>query len=166
MLDQTIIVDGFSKTYAMTGWRLGYSIMPEALAERIGLLLTHSIGCTATFTQIAGAHALSSSQELVSEMVADYKQRRDRLVSGLNAISGVTCQIPQGAIYAFPNVSAFDMPVRQLASRLLYEAGVAVLPGTDFGEYGEGYLRMCFATSREDIDTALERISGFLTAKI
>ncbi|MGB5844623.1 MAG: pyridoxal phosphate-dependent aminotransferase [Anaerolineales bacterium] len=166
MLDQTIIVDGFSKTYAMTGWRLGYSIMPEALAERIGLLLTHSIGCTATFTQIAGAHALSSSQELVSEMVADYKHRRDRLVSGLNAISGVTCQIPQGAIYAFPNVSAFDMPVRQLASRLLYEAGVAVLPGTDFGEYGEGYLRMCFATSREDIDTALERISGFLTAKI
>ncbi|MGB3702970.1 MAG: pyridoxal phosphate-dependent aminotransferase, partial [Anaerolineales bacterium] len=125
MLDQTIIVDGFSKTYAMTGWRLGYSIMPEALAERIGLLLTHSIGCTATFTQIAGAHALSSSQELVSEMVADYKHRRDRLVSGLNAISGVTCQIPQGAIYAFPNVSAFDMPVRQLASRLLYEAGVA-----------------------------------------
>ena len=164
--ERTIIVDGFSKTYAMTGWRLGYGIMPEALAKRVELLLTHSIGCTATFTQYAGIQALSSDQAMVSEMVADYKQRRDRLVSGLNTITGVSCQLPQGAIYAFPNVKAFGIPVRQLADRLLVEAGVAVLPGTDFGKYGEGYLRLCFATSNEEIDAALERISNLLSREL
>lgn len=163
MLERTIIVDGFSKTYAMTGWRLGYGIMPQSLAQRVELLLTHSIGCTATFTQFAGIEALAADQEMVFAMVADYKQRRDRLVSGLNAIPGVSCQLPQGAIYAFPNVSSLSMPVRQLADRLLTEAGVAVLAGTDFGEYGEGYLRLCFATSLDEIDIALERISIFLT---
>ena len=165
-LERTIIVDGFSKTYAMTGWRLGYGIMPEALAKRVELLLTHSIGCTATFTQYAGIQALSSDQAMVSEMVADYKQRRNRLVTGLNTITGVSCQYPQGAIYAFPNVKAFGIPVRQLADRLLIEAGVAVLPGTDFGNYGEGYLRLCFATSNEEIDAALERISNFLSREL
>ena len=163
MADQTVIVDGFSKTYAMTGWRLGYGIMPEALAERVGLLLTHSIGCTATFTQIAGIQALSSSQEMVAEMVNKYKHRRNRLVSGLNAIPGVSCQVPQGAFYAFPNVSSFGFPANHLADRLLLEAGVAVLPGTDFGKFGEGFLRLCYATSLEEIDLALERISTFLT---
>ena len=161
-LDRTIIVDGFSKTYAMTGWRLGYGIMPEFLAERVELLLTHSIGCTATFTQFAGIQALAADQEMVSEMVAEYKTRRDRLVSGLNAIPGISCQVPQGAIYAFPNVKALQIPVSQLADRLLSEAGVAVLPGTDFGNYGEGYLRLCFAASIEEIDLALERIASFL----
>ena len=160
--DQTIIVDGFSKTYAMTGWRLGYGIMPESLARRVDLLLTHSIGCTATFTQIAGVTALTSHQDLVSEMVLDYRQRRDRLVSGLNAIPGISCQLPQGAIYAFPNVSSFGVPARELANRLLIEAGVAVLSGTDFGEFGEGYLRLCFTTALEDIDAALERMAEFL----
>jgi aspartate aminotransferase len=165
-LERTIIVDGFSKTYAMTGWRLGYGIMPEALAKRVELLLTHSIGCTATFTQYAGIQALSSDQAMVSEMVADYKQRRNRLVTGLNTITGVSCQFPQGAIYAFPNVKAFGIPVRQLADRLLVEAGVAVLPGTDFGNNGEGYLRVCFATSNAEIDTAVERISNFLSREL
>ena len=165
-LERTIIVDGFSKTYAMTGWRLGYGIMPEALAKRVELLLTHSIGCTATFTQYAGIQALSSDQAMVSEMVADYKQRRDRLVSGLNTIAGISCQFPQGAIYAFPNVKTFGIPVRQLADRLLIEAGVAVLPGTDFGNYGEGYLRLCFATSTEEIDAALERIFNLLSREL
>ncbi|MFL7890591.1 MAG: pyridoxal phosphate-dependent aminotransferase [Anaerolineales bacterium] len=160
--DQTIIVDGFSKTYAMTGWRLGYGIMPEVLAQRVDLLLTHSIGCTATFTQIAGIHALTSTQDKVAEMVADYRKRRDRLVSGLNSIPGISCQLPQGAIYAFPNVSSFGVPVVELAKRLLFEAGVAVLPGTDFGEFGEGYLRLCFAASLQEIDKALERISNFI----
>jgi len=160
--DQTIIVDGFSKTYAMTGWRLGYGIMPEALARRVDLLLTHSIGCTATFTQFAGIRALTSEQDMVAEMVADYRKRRDRLVSGLNKIPGISCQLPQGAIYAFPNVSSFGVPVTELARRLLFEAGVAVLPGTDFGGFGEGYLRVCFAASLEDIDKALERISNFI----
>lgn len=160
--DRTIIVDGFSKTYAMTGWRLGYGIMPEFLAERVELLLTHSIGCTATFTQFAGIQALAADQEMVSDMVAVYKERRDRLVSGLNAIPGISCQVPHGAIYAFPNVKALAIPVSQLADRLLSEAGVAVLPGTDFGNYGEGYLRLCFATSTEEIDTALDRIAIYL----
>lgn len=162
MQDRTIIVDGFSKTYAMTGWRLGYGIMPENLARRVELLLTHSIGCTATFTQHAGLQALFSSQDMVSEMVAGYQMRRDRLVAGLNSIPGLSCQVPQGAIYAFPNVSALGIPARQVADRLLSEAGVAVLPGTDFGEYGEGYLRMCFATSMEEIELALKRISEFV----
>jgi aspartate/methionine/tyrosine aminotransferase len=165
-LERTIIVDGFSKTYAMTGWRLGYGIMPETLAQRVGLLLTHSIGCTATFTQYAGIQALASDQAMVSDMVANYKQRRDRLVSGLNDIPGISCQVPQGAIYAFPNIKAIDIPARQLSDRLLAEAGVAVLPGTDFGKYGEGYLRLCFATSIEVIDSALERTSNFLTREI
>lgn len=166
MLERTIIVDGFSKTYAMTGWRLGYGIMPESLAQRVELLLTHSIGCTATFTQFAGIQALAADQEMVSNMVEDYKQRRERLVSGLNAIPGISCQLPQGAIYAFPNVSSFNIPVRQLADRILTEAGVAVLPGTDFGKYGEGYLRLCFAASNEEIDTALEQFNKFFTADL
>jgi len=166
MADQTVIVDGFSKPYAMTGWRLGYGIMPAELAERVELLLTHSIGCTATFTQIAGIHALTSNQEMAISMVAEYQQRRDILVDGLNAIPGVSCQIPQGAFYVFPNVSAFNIPARQLARRLLDEAGVAVLPGTDFGEFGEGYLRLCYATSPGEINLAIEWMTTFFTEKV
>jgi len=160
--ERTILVNSLSKTYAMTGWRLGYAIMPEALAERVGLLLTHSIGCTATFTQFAGIEAITSSQEVVEAMVAEYQRRRDRMVAGLNAIPGVRCQVPQGAFYAFPNVKACGVPVRVLASRLLEEANVAVLPGTDFGQFGEGYLRLCYATSLEKIDRALERIAAVM----
>lgn len=159
MAERTVIVDGFSKTYAMTGWRLGYSIMPIALAERVELLLTHSIGCTATFTQIAGLKALTASQELVTSIVAEYQQRRDQIVTGLNTLPGVHCQIPRGAFYVFPNVKSIGMPVRELASRLLEEAGVAVLPGTDFGDNGEGYLRLCYATSPENIDRAIGRLT-------
>lgn len=162
MLERTIIVDGFSKTYAMTGWRLGYGIMPEALAERVELLLTHSIGCTATFTQMAGIEALTASQEIVNEVVVEYQRRRDRIVTGLNAISGIHCQVPQGAFYVFPNVKSLGIPSNQLARRLLGDAGVAVLAGTDFGQYGEGYLRLCYATSPENIDRALERIAAVL----
>lgn len=163
MSERTVIVDGFSKTYAMTGWRLGYAIMPVKLAEQVELLLTHSIGCTATFTQMAGIQALDGNQEQVTSMVADYQKRRDQIVQGLNAIPGVRCQIPQGAFYVFPNVSAFNIPVREIASRLLEKAGVAVLPGTDFGKFGEGYLRLCYATSPENIDLALKRMADFLT---
>jgi aspartate aminotransferase len=164
MAERTIIVDGFSKTYAMTGWRLGYAIMPEALAERVGLLLTHSVGCTATFTQMAGVEALTGSQEMVDEVVEVYQRRRDRMVAGLNAIPGVRCQTPQGAFYVFPNVKSFGMTSQQLANRLLEEAGVAVLAGTDFGMYGEGYLRLCYAASLEQIDRALERMAGLLAS--
>lgn len=162
MAGRTILVDGFSKTYAMTGWRLGYTIMPEKLAERVELLLTHSIGCTATFTQLAGLEALAGSQDPVEAVVAEYQQRRDRIVAGLNRIPGVRCQSPEGAFYVFPNVKAYGIPVAELARRLMDEAGVAVLAGTDFGQYGEGYLRMCYATSVATIDAALERIAAFL----
>ena len=159
MAERTIICDGFSKTYAMTGWRLGYGIMPEALAERVELLLTHSVGATATFTQIAGMEAIRGTQEPVDAVVREYRRRRDVLVAGLNAIPGVSCRTPQGAFYAFPNVSALGKPVDWLAEHILEEAGVAVLPGTAFGKNGEGYLRVCFANSMENIQAALPRLA-------
>lgn len=160
MAERTIICDGFSKTYAMTGWRLGYGIMPEALAERVELLLTHSVGCTASFTQIAGLEALHGPQEPVDVVVSEYRRRRDVLVAGLNAIPGVSCRTPQGAFYAFPNVSALGKPVDWLAEYILEEAGVALLPGTSFGQNGEGYLRLCFANSLENIREALLQITS------
>jgi len=163
MRERTIICDGFSKTYAMTGWRLGFGIMPEPLAERVGLLLTHSIGCTATFTQLAGLEGLTGPQDQVEAVMAEYQRRRDVLVAGLNEIPGVSCRVPQGAFYAFPNVSAFGQTSDWMATYLLEEAGVAVLPGTAFGQGGEGYLRLCFANSMENIEVALERMAGALT---
>jgi len=161
MLDHTVVVNGFSKTYAMTGWRLGYMVMPPALAERVELLLTHSIGCTAAFTQVAGIEALTGPQEMIAEIVAEYQRRRDFIVPGLNAIKGVSCQVPQGAFYVFPNVKSFGLSSKEIARRLLDEAGVAVLAGTDFGSGGEGYLRLCYATSVETIDQALGKMAGF-----
>jgi aspartate aminotransferase len=161
MGDRTILVDGFSKTYAMTGWRLGYGIMPTELAERVSLLLTHSIGCTAHFTQYAGLEAITGPQEEVDAMVAAYRSRRDLVVEGLNGISGVTCAEPQGAFYAFPNVSSFGLTSDALADRILEEAGVALLPGTSFGKNGEGYLRISYANSIENIERALERLAAF-----
>lgn len=160
--ERTIICDGFSKTYAMTGWRLGFGIMPEKLAERVSLLLTHSIGCTAGFTQVAGLEAIQGSQEQVEMVIKEYKRRRDALVGGLNRIPGMKCRSPQGAFYAFPNVSSYGKSSDWLADLLLEEAGVAVLPGTSFGKYGEGYLRLCFANSMENIHQAVERISPVL----
>ncbi|MEW5867817.1 MAG: pyridoxal phosphate-dependent aminotransferase [Chloroflexota bacterium] len=162
MAERTIICDGFSKTYAMTGWRLGYGIMPEALAERVELLLTHSVGCTASFTQVAGLEAIQGPQEPVEAVVAEYRRRRQALVDGLNAIPGVRCRMPQGAFYVFPNVQAFGRSSDWLAEYLLEEAGVALLPGTSFGKYGEGYLRLCFANSLENIHIALERLAPAL----
>jgi aspartate aminotransferase len=162
MAGRTIVVDGFSKTYAMTGWRLGYSIQPELLAERVELLLTHSVGCTATFTQMAGIEALTASQEMAYAMVEEYQRRRDRMIAGLNSIPGVHCLSPQGAFYAFPNVSSFSMSSKELAAYLLEEAGVAVLAGTEFGAHGEGYLRLCYATSPAQIDQAIEQIGRAL----
>jgi aspartate/methionine/tyrosine aminotransferase len=160
--ERTIIVDGFSKTYAMTGWRLGFGIMPEALAQKIGLLLTHSVGCTATFTQYAGIEALTGPQAQVEAVRAEYQQRRDLIVAGLNAIPGITCQTPQGAFYVFPNIKRLGLSSAQVADYLLQEAGVALLPGTAFGEHGEGYLRLCYANSRENIQAALERMAEAL----
>jgi aspartate/methionine/tyrosine aminotransferase len=162
MRERTVICDGFSKTYAMTGWRLGFGVMPEPLADRLGLLLTHSIGCTATFTQHAGLEALTGPQGQVDEVVAEYQRRRDVLVEGLNAMPGVHCQMPQGAFYAFPNITAFDCTSTWLADYLLKEAGVAVLPGDAFGPGGEGYLRICFANSMANIRRALDRMTKAL----
>jgi aspartate/methionine/tyrosine aminotransferase len=164
MAERTIIADGFSKTYAMTGWRLGYGIMPPALAEKMGLLLTHSVGCTATFTQFAGLEAIQGPQDEVEAVVAEFRRRRDRIVAGLNAIPGVRCPMPKGAFYAFPNVQAFGRPSTELADLLLEEGGVAVLPGTAFGRNGEGYLRLSYANSLENIEKALERMGAVLAA--
>lgn len=164
MKERTIIVDGFSKTYAMTGWRLGYAIMPKILADRVSLLLTHSVGCTAAFTQVAGIEALTGPQDMVAQMLDKFETRRDRMIAGLNAISGIKCQVPEGAFYAFPNIRAFGIPSKELSRRILDEAGVALLSGTDFGPYGEGYLRLCYANSLENIDRAIDRLMAFFTA--
>jgi aspartate/methionine/tyrosine aminotransferase len=161
MLERTIILDGFSKTYAMTGWRLGYGIMPEALADRVGLLLTHSIGCTAHFTQIAAVEALTGPQEYVTMMVEQYQRRRNLLVEGLNRLPGIHCQSPQGAFYVFPNIRGTGKGSEEIAN-LFLDHGVAVLPGSSFGAYGQGYLRLVFANSLENIQRALERMEGAL----
>ena len=161
MLDRTVICDGFSKTYAMTGWRLGYMVMQPALAERMELLLTHSIGCTAAFTQVAGIEALTGPQDAIDGIIAEYQNRRDFMVAGLNAIPGVTCQTPQGAFYVFPNVKSFGLTSKEIAQRLIDEAGVAVLAGSDFGSGGEGYLRLCYATSMEVLGESLEKIGNW-----
>ncbi len=162
MLERTVIVDGFSKSYNMTGWRLGFGIMPEQLAERVQLLLTHSIGCTAHFTQIAAIEAISGPQEQVNQVVKEYQRRRDVIVAGLNAIPGVTCQVPQGAFYAFPNISQLRRSSSELADLLLKEVGVALLPGSAFGRQGEGYLRLSYANSMENICQGLELIGALV----
>jgi aspartate/methionine/tyrosine aminotransferase len=163
MAERTVICDGFSKTFAMTGWRLGFGIMPETLAERVELLLTHAIGCTATFTQYAGIEALEGPQHQVEAAVAKYKERRDLLVDGLNSIPGVKCRMPQGAFYVFPNVSSFGRDSEWIANYLLEEAGVAVLPGTAFGKGGSGFLRLCFAIDAVSIKLGLDRIHEALS---
>jgi aspartate aminotransferase len=165
MAERTIIVGGFSKTYAMTGWRLGFGIMPEPLAERIGLLLTHSVGCTAHFTQIAGVEALTGPQDQAAVMVAEYQRRRDLIVDGLNRLPKVHCLKPQGAFYAFPNVQKTNKSSQEVAN-LMLDGGVAVLPGSAFGSYGEGYLRVVFANSVENIKRALERMEKVLNKSL
>jgi aspartate/methionine/tyrosine aminotransferase len=162
MQERTIICDGFSKTYAMTGWRLGFGIMPAPLAERVELLLTHSVGCTASFTQMAGLEAIQGDQEQVEAVVGEYRRRRDALVEGLNRLPGVRCRTPQGAFYLFPNITGLGRSSDWLAKYLLEQAGVALLPGTSFGQNGEGYLRLCFANSMENILAALERMKEVL----
>jgi aspartate/methionine/tyrosine aminotransferase len=159
MQERTIICDGYSKTYSMTGWRLGYGIMPEALAERVELLFTHAVGCPASFTQVAGIEALTGPQEEVDAVVAEYQRRRDVLVEGLNRIPGWRCRTPQGAFYVFPNVSSYGKSSDWWADFLLDQAGVAVLPGTAFGTYGEGYIRLTYCNSMENIREAVDRIA-------
>jgi aspartate/methionine/tyrosine aminotransferase len=157
-----IVLDGFSKTYAMTGWRLGYGIMPAPMAQVVAKLQTNATSCTATFTQLAGVAALRAEQSSVEAMVAEFRRRRDAIVDGLRAIRGFTCVRPRGAFYAFPNITRTGFSSRALADKLLEEAGVACLSGTAFGEFGEGHLRLSYANSMENIDEALRRIRGVL----
>jgi aspartate/methionine/tyrosine aminotransferase len=162
MKEKTILLDGFSKTYAMTGWRLGYGVMRKDLAQKVAQLQTNSNSCTCTFTQMAGVEALKGPQSEPERMDAEFKKRREVIVSGLNNIKGITCKKPHGAFYVFPNITGTAMNCRELGDYLLYEGGVAVLPGTSFGKYGEGYLRLSFANSIENIKKALDRISTVL----
>ncbi len=162
MKERTIIVDGFSKSYSMTGWRLGFGIMPKNLVENVGLLLTHSLGSTAHFTQFAGVEAVVGPQNMVDGMVEEYQRRRDVIVAGLNSIPGFSCQKPQGAFYVFPNISGTGMKSGDLANLILEKAGVALLPGSAFGQYGEGYLRLSYATSIDVIEKGLSRIQSAL----
>jgi aspartate/methionine/tyrosine aminotransferase len=164
MLDKTIILDGFSKTYSMTGWRLGYGVMNKQLVAATVQLMGNSNSCTATFTQMAGIEALEGPQHDVDMMVAKFKERRDVIVKGLNEIPGFRCTLPNGAFYAFPNVKDTGVPSKQLAEMILQEAGVACLDGRGFGAYGEGYLRFSYANSLENIQEALRRIKA-LSAK-
>ncbi len=161
MEERTVIVDGFSKTFAMPGWRLGFMIAPVALAERLELLMTHSAGCTAGFTQFAGMEALTGPQDVVGSMVGEYQTRRDRVVQLINEIPGVHTLSPRGAFYVFPNIKSFGLPSSVIASRLLNEAGVAVLSGTDFGAAGEGYLRLAYATSMPILEDGIARMKDF-----
>jgi len=153
--DKTVIIDGFSKTYAMTGWRLGYGVMPKNLAEKITQLMINSNSCTCAFSQMAGVEALRGPQDEVERMVEELKRRREVMVSGLNRIEGITCKKPQATFYVFPNVKEVNMDSGKLPDFLLNKAGVATLSGTAFGEYGEGYMRFSFANSIPNIEKAL-----------
>ena len=158
MQERTILLDGFSKTYAMTGWRMGYGVMRPDLAAHITRLATNSTSCTASFTQIAGIEALRGDQSSVDKMCAEFKRRRDVFVAGLNKIKGFSCRMPKGAFYVFPNIKKTGWKSKPLADALLEQAGVAALSGTAFGDFGEGYLRFSVANSLENLQQALDRL--------
>jgi aspartate/methionine/tyrosine aminotransferase len=160
--ERIVVLDGFSKTYAMTGWRLGYGIMPEAFAASMARLQTNATSCTAAMTQMAGVEALTGPQDEVERMVEAFRERRDVIVSGLNALDGVRCVEPKGAFYVFPDIRGTGLSSRDLETRLLDEAGVACLSGTAFGAHGDGYLRFSYANSVENIREALSRVARFL----
>jgi aspartate/methionine/tyrosine aminotransferase len=158
MRDRVVLLDGFSKTYAMTGWRMGYGVMRKDLAQHIARLMTNSNSCTASFTQMAGIEALTGPQDFVDDMTAEFRRRRDLMVDGLNQIRGFRCLRPKAAFYVFPSISDTGWTSRKLADALLAEAGVACLSGTSFGKYGEGFVRFSIANSIENIEKALDRI--------
>jgi aspartate/methionine/tyrosine aminotransferase len=162
MREHCIILDGFSKTFAMTGWRLGYGVMPVPLAEHLTRLMVNSASCTASFAQLAGVAALEGDQRPVARMVAEFKRRRDLVVDGLNRLPGVSCRSPRGAFYVFPNITRLKAKSGEVADRVMQDAGVALLPGTAFGEHGEGYLRLSYANSEANLRKALERMAPVL----
>ena len=156
--ERTVLLDGFSKYYAMTGWRLGYMVTPPKMARRLNDFLVSAVSCTAAFTQWAGLEALTGDQSFIPKMMVRFKEKRDKIVKGLNSIPNFSCLSPKGAFYAFPNISETGMTSQECADHLLYKAGVAALPGTAFGPYGEGYLRFSYATTLENIDKAINKI--------
>jgi aspartate/methionine/tyrosine aminotransferase len=160
--ERTILLDGFSKTYAMTGWRMGYGVMRPDLANQVARLMTNSNSCTASFSQIAGIEALRGDQNSVDHMREEFQRRRDMFVAGLNRIKGFSCRMPKGAFYVFPNITATGWKSKPLADALLEEAGVACLSGTSFGQFGEGYLRFSIANSMENLSKALERVERWV----
>ena len=162
MLDRTIILDGFSKSFAMTGWRLGYGVFPQWLTPHVVKLAANSVSCAASFSQRAAIQALEGPQEPVLEMVDEFRRRRDLMVAGLRSIPGVTCPEPEGAFYAFPSIRGTGFTSDEFQERVLNEAGVALLSGASFGEYGEGYVRLSYANSQENIAKALDRLASFV----
>ena len=165
MAERTILLDGFSKTFAMTGWRLGYGVFPWPLVDPVTKLVANSVSCTATFTQRAGTAALTSRPPEVAEMVKAFRERRDVMVNGLNRIDGITCREPKGAFYVFPNITGLGLgDSATVQERILHEAGVAALAGTAFGAGGEGYLRLSYANSLENLQSALTRIGEWAHA--
>ncbi|MCK5406286.1 MAG: aminotransferase class I/II-fold pyridoxal phosphate-dependent enzyme, partial [Candidatus Krumholzibacteria bacterium] len=162
MPERTIILDGHSKSYAMTGWRLGFGVMPELLAEKVAKLQTNSTSCTCSFTQVAGVEALFGPQDGVKAMVEEFRARRDLIVDGLNQLPGFSCHKPSGAFYVFPNIKETGKTSKEMEGFLMNEAGVAALAGTSFGAYGEGYLRFSYANSQENIKKALDKIAAVL----
>jgi aspartate aminotransferase len=163
--ERTILLDGFSKAYAMTGWRMGYGVMRPDLAWQVARLMTNSNSCTASFSQVAGIEALRGDQTSVDHMREEFQRRRDMFVAGLNRINGFSCRMPKGAFYVFPNITATGWKSKALADALLEEAGVACLSGTSFGEFGEGYLRFSVANSMETLSKALERVERWVSQK-
>jgi len=163
MADRTVLLDGWSKTYAMTGWRLGFGVFPPALVEPVTRLAINSVSCTSAFSQYAAIAALDGPQDGVAAMVAEFRRRRDVIVGGLNAIDGISCVQPQGAFYAFPNITGTGRTAAELADGLLREAGVAALAGTAFGRHGAGFLRLSYANSIANIETALEAVKFLLS---
>ncbi|MGH9514162.1 MAG: pyridoxal phosphate-dependent aminotransferase [Terriglobales bacterium] len=163
---RTILLDGFSKTYAMTGWRMGYGVMRSDLATQVARLMTNSNSCTASFSQVAGIEALRGDQSSVDHMREEFQRRRDMFVAGLNRIKGFSCRMPKGAFYVFPNIAATGWKSKTLADALLEEAGVACLSGTSFGQFGEGYLRFSIANSMDNLSRALERIARWVATRI
>jgi aspartate/methionine/tyrosine aminotransferase len=163
MAERTIVLDGFSKTYAMTGWRMGYAILPERLVTPFSRLIINSVSCTSSFSQIAAAEALLGPQDDVEAMVREFRARRDLVVDGLNAIPGFGCLRPAGAFYVFPDVSGTGLTGAELADKLLYEAGVSVLAGTAFGQVGRNHVRISYANSQAKIRDALDRIRSVVS---
>lgn len=163
MAERTVLLDGWSKLFAMTGWRLGFGVLPAPLVEPVTRLIVNSVSCTSAFSQMAAKAGLEGTWQPVDEMVGEFRTRRDVMVEGLNEIPGVTCSVPDGAFYVFPNVSALGVPAAELQQRLLDEAGVACLPGTAFGAAGEGYLRLSYANSVDNIRTALDAIRSVVS---